>query len=98
MLKFRRNDSNWSSGLNRSIEALTRNTNQRLLDERIALKSSTKTEATLMFVDDHALLNHATAVSGHDLETFPAALIRPRFARLARNSANIQQAPIAVTL
>jgi len=51
-----------------------------------------------MFVDDHALLSHATTVSGRDLATFPAAPIRPRSARLARNSANIQHAPIAVTL
>jgi hypothetical protein len=34
---FRRNDCNWASGLNRPIEALARNTNQRLLDVRIGL-------------------------------------------------------------
>jgi hypothetical protein len=72
-----------------------RSTHRRLFDEYIALKSSTETEATLMFVDDHALLNHATTGSGRDMTTFPAGPIRSRSARLARNSANIQHAPIA---
>lgn len=69
-----------------------------LLDECIALKSSTETEATIMFVDDYALLNHATARSGRDRSTFFARPIRPRSARLARNSANIKQAPVAARL
>lgn len=69
-----------------------------LLDECIARKSSTETEATLMFVDDHALLRHATTGSGRDMATFPAEPIRPRSARLARNSANTKHAPIAATL
>lgn len=51
-----------------------------------------------MFVDDHALLNHATIASGRDMATFPAGPIRSRSVRLVRNSANIQHAPIAVTL
>jgi hypothetical protein len=51
-----------------------------------------------LFVDDHALLNHATMGWVRDLATFPAGPIRPRSERLVRNSANIQHAPIAVTL
>ena len=51
-----------------------------------------------MFVDDHALLHHATTGSGRDMATFPAGPIRPRSARLARNSANIKHAPIAARL
>ena len=51
-----------------------------------------------MFVDDHALLNHATTGSGRDMNTFLAGPIRPRSARLVRNSANIQHAPIAARL
>src|ERR1700722_11864313 len=68
------------------------------LDERIGLRSSTETEAALMFVGDHALPNHATAASGRDIAAFFAGSIRPRSAQLVRNSANIQHAPIAVTL
>ena len=49
-------------------------------------------------LDDHALLNHATTGSGRDMTTFSAGPIRPRSARLVRNSANIKHAPIAVTL
>lgn len=67
-------------------------------DERISVKSSTETEATLMLVDDHTLLNHATTGSGCEMATFPAGPIRSRSARLVRNSANIQYAPIAVRL
>jgi hypothetical protein len=69
-----------------------------LLDEHIALKSSTETKATLMFVDDHARLNHATTGLELDMATLCAGLIRPRSARLVRNSANIQHAPIALRL
>jgi hypothetical protein len=47
---------------------------------------------------NHALLNHATTGSGRDMATFSAEPIRLRSARPARNSANIQHAPIAVTL
>lgn len=46
-------------------------------------------------IDDNALLNHAT--TGLELERVPFStrLIFLRFARLARNSANIQHAPMA---
>ena len=47
--------------------------NRRRLSD-FALKSSTEAEATLMFVDDHALLNHATTGSGRDVATFSAEL------------------------
>ena len=49
-------------------------------------------------VDDHVLLNHATMGSGRDMVTLSAGLVRSRSAQLARNSANIQHAPIAATL
>jgi hypothetical protein len=62
------------------------------------LKSSAETETTLLFVDHHALINHATTGSGRETATFPAGPIRPRSARLARNSANIKHAPIAAKL
>jgi hypothetical protein len=68
------------------------------LNERFAPKSSTEKEATLIPVDDHALLNHATTGSGRDMVTFSAGPSRLRSARLARNSANIQHAPIAARL
>lgn len=71
--------------------------NRRRLSD-FALKSSTEAEATLVFVDDYALLNQATTRSGCDVAPFSAELIRPRSARLATNSANIQHAPIAVRL
>jgi hypothetical protein len=69
-----------------------------ILNESFGLKSSTGKEATRIPVDDHALLNHATTESGRDMVTFSVGPIRPRSARLARNSANIQHAPIAATL
>jgi hypothetical protein len=71
---------------------------QPILNECFALKSSTEKEATLIPVDDHALLNHTTTGSGRDMVTFSAGPIRLRSARLARNSANIQHAPIAARL
>ena len=64
----------------------------------LPLKSSSEKEATLMPVDDNALLNHATTGSGRDIVTFSAGSILLRSARLARNSANIQPAPIAARL
>jgi hypothetical protein len=68
------------------------------LEVRFGLKSSTQKQATLLPVDDHALLNHATMGSERDMVTFSVGAIRLRSARLVRNSANIQHAPIAVTL
>jgi hypothetical protein len=47
------------------------------LETCFALKSSTETEATLMFVNDHALLNHAITGSGRDMAAFFAGPIRP---------------------
>src|SRR3984957_13351947 len=61
--------------------------------ERLGLKASIETEATLMFVDEHALLKHATTASGRDMATFTSGPIRPRSARLARFSANIEHPP-----
>jgi hypothetical protein len=71
---------------------------QSAVNERFDLTSSTETEAILMFVDDQALLNHATTGSGRDMATFLTEPIRARSEWLARNSANIQHAPIAVIL
>ena len=45
--------------------------------ERLGLKASIETEATLMFVDDYAVLSHATTRSGLDMATFPSVPIRP---------------------
>ena len=66
--------------------------------ELLGLTSSTEAETTLMFVDDCALLNHATTASGSDVTIFPPRPIRARSARHARNSANIKHAPFAVRL
>jgi hypothetical protein len=71
---------------------------QEKLNERFALKTSTETEATLMFLDDRGFLDHAATGSERDMTTFPAGPIRLRSVRLARNSANIQHAPIAARL
>jgi hypothetical protein len=74
------------------------------LDMRTSRKSWTRIDAKSPMLSRSAsglkssLLNHATTVSGSDLATFPSGSIRPRFARLTRNSANTQHAPIAVTL
>jgi hypothetical protein len=68
------------------------------LNERIGLKSSTEEEGTLIPVDDHALLIPAATGSGRAMVTFSAGRIRLRSARLAKNSANIQHAPIAARL
>src|ERR1700733_6134915 len=47
---------------------------------------------------DDAFLIHATTRSGLGMATLSVGSIRSRSARLARNSANIQHAPIAATL